>query len=1054
MEILLLGPVQLCINAQTVDLGSDKERILLAVLAAEAGQPVSIEKLIFRLWDETPPDHARDSIHSYISRLRKRLRTAGPDGPRVDGRAHTYVLNGPAESVDWLYFQHLVATRPVQDDSAATRTLRQAESLWRGEPLAGLDGAWADSTRQAMLEQRLRAAVLRITATLRLGDFAGTISELSRLAGEHPTNETVQSLLMLAYHGSSRSTEALHVHQRLRQTLAVEYGTRPGTEITRLHRGILTQVPAADLLRTPTATTVAGGGSAASPATASITPRNLPHQPPLVGRTRELRLLTDNAATAEAVAVITLETVTGMAGVGKTALAVHTANRLTTRYPDAQLYLNLRAHALGQTPLPPAEALPRLLRLLGAPADQIPPDLDEQIFLWRHMLAQRKVVIILDDAANAGQITPLIPDNTSSLVIITSRRHLAGIPHARAIPLDILPTPDAIDLFRSFAGTQRTTDIKAVRHIVDLCDHLPLALEVVATRFKARTAWTLSTLADRLSRHSGRLGELQTADKSVRSAFDLSYQALAPEERRAFRLLSLHPGSDFTPDAAAAMLDLSHAETEQILEELLACHLITEPVADRFRYHDLLREYAHSLAAADPERTLALHRMMTYYTHTATAADRCAYPRRLRPAPQQEPREPFVDAAQARAWLKAERDNLLAAIDNAHIAPEAALAAHLGYSLAGFLEADCHWQEAEHVLRRTAAHWRTNRQPDPDAHSLALLALAALQTNTSAYTESAAGIEHTLAYARTAHRPRIEAEALRIEGMRLWHLGEHQSALAAFRRSLRLQEEIGDQWNQARVKNNIAVVNLFLRRHNDAMHYFRTALEGFAATGDELSSARILNNVGDMYLRKGDLLAARQSFEESLTFLTKVGNRFDQATARSSLADTLTEMGEPGAALDLYEQSLQEFQSLGDRKSCAQTLIGFAEAHHKLGDTDEAIRRQTAALNFAADIGAHPLIAEAHLRLGRYHLARRSPEQAALRWEAATHAAAQAHDLERVTAALSAILRLRSTIGRSDPQALLSAVRASMSPLDPGEMDTVRENLQNYARNLQAASDE
>lgn len=1051
MEILLLGPVQLRINATTVDLGSDKERTVLAVLAAEAGQPVSIEKLIFRLWDDAPPDHARDGIHSYISRLRRRLRPAGPAGPRIDGRAHTYVLNCPAESVDWLRFQHLVATRPIHDDSAATLALRQADNLWRAEPLAGLGGAWVEATRQAMLEQRLRATVLRITATLRLGDFTGPLSDLAGLALEHPIDETVHSLLMLAYHGSNRSTEALHVHQRLRQTLAVEYGTRPGAEITRLHRGILTQIPAADLLRVPTA-----AGTAAAPAAAPVTPRNLPHQPPLVGRTGELHLLADDTATADTVAVIALETVTGMAGVGKTALAVHTANRLAHHYPDAQLYLNLRAHTPGQTPLTPAEALPRLLRLLGAAADQIPPGLDEQTSLWRHMLAERKVVIVLDDATDAGQITPLLPDRTASLILITSRRRLAGLPHARTVPLDVLPIPDAIALFRSFAGHQRTTDIDAVRRIVGLCDHLPLAIEVVATRFQARPSWTLTTLAERLSRHSGRLAELRTAGKSVRNAFDLSYQALTPQQRHAFSLLGLHPGSDFTADAAAAMLGLTHTDTEHILEELHSFHLITEPVADRFRYHDLLREYARSLAPADRERIPALHRLMAYYSRTAAAADQCAYPRRLRPAPpdqqpdQQLPHTSFAGSAQAKAWLKAERDNLLAAIDNTTVS-EAPLAAHLGYALAGFLEADCHWQEAEQILQHTAAHWRTNRPPDPDALAFALLALAALQTNTGAYPESAAGLQQALSHARAAHRPRIEAEALRVEGMRRWHLGEHQAALTAFRRSLLLQEENGDQWNQARVTNNIAVVSLFLQRHDDAMQYFRTALEKFAVTGDELSSARILNNIGDMYFRKGDLQAARQSFEESLTYLTEAGNRFDQATARSSLADTLTEMREPEAALSLYEQSLQEFQSLGDHKGCAQTLIGFAEAHHKLGDTDEAVRRQTAALAFATGIGALPLIAEARLRLGRYHHARGSLEQAAQHWEAATDAAAHAHDLDRVAAAQSALLHLRvTTAGRS---ALLPAVRASIPPLDPDEMGIVREILRNYARNLQAVSD-
>ncbi|MEV6011264.1 BTAD domain-containing putative transcriptional regulator [Streptomyces sp. NPDC051976] len=1050
MEILILGPVRLRINAQLVELGSDKERTILAALAVDAGRPVSIENLIVRLWDDAPPDHARDSVHSYISRLRGRLRQAEPDAPIIDRRAHTYVLHGAEERTDWHRFQQLMRSRPVENDAATVQTLQNAESLWHGEPLAGLGGAWAASTRHAMLEQRLRSAVLRITATMRMGNFSDVISELSGLADQRPTDETVQSLLMLAYHGSNRSTEALHVHQRLRQTLTVEYGTRPGTEISRLHQGILARTPAADLLHIRTANNVP-----VTAVTTVITPRNLPHQPPLVGRTSELRALTEESAFSETASVISLESVTGMAGVGKTALAVHTAHRLAARYPDAQLYLNLRAHAAGQAPLTPTEALAALLRLLGAAADQIPTDLDEQTSLWRHMLTGRRAVIVLDDAAHANQISPLVPDSASCLVIITSRRHLAGIPHARTIPLDQMPTPDAIALFRSFAGHQRTADIRAVRTIVHLVARLPLAIEVVATRFKAHTSWTLTTMADRLSREPGRLAELHTADKSVQRAFDLSYRALAPQQRRAFRVLSLHPGGDFTAAAAAAMLDLPGPDTEQVLEELLSYHLITEPTADRFRYHDLLREYARSLAAADHDSSHALHRMMVYYHRTAAAADRCAYPHRLRPAPpvQQPPHEPFIDPAQAKAWLQAERDNLLAAIDHAHTARDTELAAQLAYNLTGFLEADCHWQEAETLLQRITAHLHHSPPQDPDFPGLAQLALSAVQSSTGAYTEAAANLQHVLAYSRSAHRRHIEAEALRVEGMRRWHLGEHHNALAAFRGCLLIHQENKDYWNQARVTNNIAVVNLFRQRPDEAMRDFQAALAGFAATGDELSSARILNNMGDMYLRKGELHAAKQSFEDSLAFLTEVGNRFDQATARSGLADTLTAMGNPAGALTLYDQSLLEFTSLNDDKSCAQTLIGLGEARHKLGDPEEAIRCQTEGLQFANRIGALPLVAEAHLRLGYYHRTRDSLELAAQHWVSATDAAARAHDVERVIAAQTALLTLQATITtRGDLTTLPNAAHASLMRLDPDERATVKEKLRICAKDIQNTS--
>lgn len=968
MEILLLGPVRLRTQQlRPVELGSDKERLVLAALAVDPGRAVSVDALIARLWEGAAPLHARESVHSYVSRLRKRLATAGADGPAssdgrdgrdgpvISARAHTYMLRCDDDCVDWRRFQHLVSTRPVGDDRLAVETLVRAARLWNGEPLSGLQGAWADTTRRMMLEQRLRADVLRITAMLRQGQFATTLGELTALADQRAADETVQGLLMVAYHGSQRSAEALHVHQRLRQTLRVEYGTRPGQEIDRLHRGILDRIPAADLIRN---TPSRGRAPVVDPAVqgSRFAPRNLPHQPPLIGRSGELRLLTGDHPVVPDATVITLETVTGMAGVGKTALAVHTADRLTTRYPDAQLYVNFRTHA-DQAPVTPGEAVATLLRLLGAAATQIPADIDGQTALWHHMLAERRVVMVLDDIADAAQVESVLPQSSTSLAIMTSRRHIAGIPHARRIRLDVLPTPDAVALFRRFAGEQRTGDLGLVRRVVDLVGHLPLAIELVASRFHTRPSWTLTHLAGHLST-PGRLAEIHDPKNSLERAFELSYRTLDHDQRRAFRLLGLHPGGDFTADAAAAMLDLPVIAAEGLIEALLVCHLISEPEPERFQYHDLLREYARSLTLSrDQDAADALRRLIAFYADSAGAADRHAYPRRLRPAGRpagESGAVRFADASRAKAWLLSERQNLMAVFNGSANRGDPALTADLGYSLAGFLEAECHWQEAESVLRQTAAMWRIAGHER--SHSMALLCLATVQANTSQYPASAENLSAVLTYAHAAGDDAVEAEALRVQGLRKWHEGEHEEALESYEPALALKAASGDVWGQAQLRNNIAVVYLHQGRHEEALTLFRTALRAFADEHDELSSARILNNIGDMHQRKGELRAAQQAFEDALAFLNRAGNRYDRATTRAGLADTFAEMGRSQEAVAIYRECLLEFQALGDHKSAAETLIALAQAHRSLGNLQDAARYQQDAIELATRIGAVHLL--------------------------------------------------------------------------------------------------
>lgn len=1051
--IHLLGPVELSGQEQPPRLRSDKARLVLASLAADLGRPVSLDALVHRLWEDYPPRNPRENVHVYISRLRRTLRSLGPQAHlAIVQRAHTYVLEADPDLIDWHLFHRLVSRADQLagsgDDSAALARLHEAEALWRGTPLAGLPGAWAASRRTAMEAQHRGCTTFRFAVELRLGRYAKVASEAAALVEQHPTDETLVGQFMIACYGSGRHTDALSAYRRSRQVLREEHGADIGEELAGLHQRILGRAPVAELARpgvkddTPQSATTAATD-------------NLPRHVPLVGRHREMHRLRSAALSdPQRSPAIVVESLSGMAGVGKTCLALHAAHELRELFPGGRLYLNLRAHTASGRPMSAQTALGALLRLAGVAAEQVPTDLDARSAMWRQHLTENRTLVVLDDAAGPEQVRPLLPDAPPSLTLITSRSRMVGLAAvARSLPLDVLPEEDAVDLFRTLtrAGAPERGDLtgeaaerEELAGIVQQCGYLPLAIELTAGRLAAHPSWTLRELSARLEHAPLRLVEIRDGYREIAGAFAMSYQTLPPEQRSAFCRLSLHTGPDFGPHAAAVLLGRPLAETERILESLLTGHLVQEPTPHRFRYHDLLGEYARTLCATPledvPERHhgeddgdthgRAVRRLADFYVHTAAhcaallrpapgpyppqappatedAATRAPSPGTVESAsgPEVPPPPAGTDTPEgARRWFTLELDNLLATHQHArtHGMPERA--ALLADGLAGYLDAEAHWAEAVPMHQHAAQHWESagNR------HALcrSLLDLSAALSRTAGYVAAEEAGRAALELARQEDDAATVSEALRVLGVLHWHMGEHRIALRFHTESLRLCAPLGDPLTEARCRNNIGITQLYLGEHDAALRNFQEALVGFRAVGDTRNFGKTLNNLGDLYRSNGDTDAARQAYQEALHIAERTGSRADVAITQANIAEILIGLGEPEESADKYGFAFRAFRALGDRKNEAAALGGLGRAHFAAGNRDAALEHARRSVALAREIGAVDEEAQALRLTGEVELSRGRASLAVDHLLAALASARRSRTADEVT-------RIEELLGRA-----------------------------------------
>jgi DNA-binding SARP family transcriptional activator/Tfp pilus assembly protein PilF len=979
MEFRILGSVELWADGEARELGSAKERHVLAILLLTPGQPVSIETMIDRVWDEAPPSKARESVHSYIARLRGRLnRRLGDTAARLNSRSGAYVLEIDPQTVDLHRFRRLNAQARAIADSGdrkdALRLLREAEKLWRGDPLSGLSGEWVTKLRTS-LESEHRAAIgMRLALELDAGRHAELVGELYGFVHQYPYDESFVQHLMVALYRCGRQGEALEAYHRASHRLVEDLGAEPGPSL----RGTYERILHGDSdLATPPARRHAPTEPLAD---------NLPRDAPdFTGRETELNHLYDDLE--RSAAAVTIRAIDGMAGVGKTALAVHMAHELADRYPDGQWYLHLRAHDPHQPPIDPAQGLDVLLRLLGEDPERIPEALEPRAALWRARLASRRMLILLDDAASAEQVRPFLPGRPGCLVLITSRRRLAGLEGVRPLSLDALMPPEAALLFRRIVGQDRRLDAGDVNRLVRLCGHLPLAVTIMANKLRHRPARGVEDLVTKLSRSKDRLAEMYAGDSDLVTAFDLSYRELSPGRQKAFRRLGLHVGTDLTIGAAAALIGCDLTQAEHALEELIDRHLVEEPHSGRVRFHDLLRAYARERAAEEepteePQR--AVRRLLDFYLSTADQADRVLYPHRRRTGVNvaHPPDSPSVDTPRSAAeWLRAERANVLMC---AHYAAEhgyLADAIQLSQAVATYLERSAHWEDAArvHELARRACQDIGDREGEARVE----LELSLVRSRTGHY---AAALEHAgkgLDTFRALSDRRGEADTLDHLARVSWLSGRNREALGYAEKALALFREIEDRHGEGNALLHSGIALSYLGRAEEAMAAFESSLEIVNGTGDDAMKAMVLNNLGELRFNHGDYRGALKLFREALAILRETGWRQNGAVALNNIANCLEREGRRDEALHFYREALTIYRETGDRRHEADTLSNIGSTYLSMDLNAEALIHFQKALSIARGIGdpyessrALQRIGDSQRHSGQFALARESYERA------------------------------------------------------------------------------
>ncbi|WP_346434204.1 BTAD domain-containing putative transcriptional regulator [Phytohabitans maris] len=947
------------------------------MLAVQSGRVVGLDELIDELWPADPPASAVPNARTYAANLRRLFDAAEPTRGLISRQGDGYLLQADRSDIDLPAFlddcQGARELRASGEPAKAATLLAGALARWRGPMLAGVTQGPVLAGRAAALEEE------RLVATEDLAELyleLGQPAEAARLMRDHthahPLRERAYGLLMRARVAMDDVAGALSAYAAARRTLGEELGIEPGPELRRLHRAALK--PAAE-------------PAPAVPAEAPPpVPRWLPRRvADFTGRADLVaRLL---RAGREAGADPVIKVIDGMAGSGKTTLAVHVAHQLAEHYPDAQLFIDLQGHG-ESSPVEPAAALGTLLRQLGVPAERIPADVYDRVALWRNELARRRAVVVLDNAASTDQVTPLLPTAPAAVVLVTSRRRLAAMEGGHPESLPVLSPDEAIDLLANVVGPERVrAEPEAAGRVAARCGYLPLAIRLAGARLAHRTGWRLADLAERLGHQASVLDELTAENRSIASAFGLSYTPLREPTKRMFRLLGLWPGEHFPVEAAAALSGLPLPEAVLAIDELVDRHLVEEPDAGRFRLHDLMAEYAHALAVAvDPpaEREAAIRGLLDHYLYSVAAVTEPMEPAALRRhLALGRPARPDLIEGQGPVdsdWLERENANVRALVRHA------AQAGHDGYAwrlarapwrfhyLRGYLDDivelhECGLRAAERLEDDTAiasmhnylasGYQRVGRSQEAVHHLEIAIRLREQAGDLGGAGQSrvnAASVYWLLGRFEEAASINLKALAesrrsgglsvlllLPNLGIPLMYLGRLDEALRAHRWHLFMARQSGDYYHLAQALGHIGAVRVRMGEPRAAIRVVNASVALKKRIGIRLGVAESLNDLGCAYRHLGHLAEAERLHRLALAESAAVGHRSIDVVALNDLGATLALAGRPDAAIQTHEQALALATRIANPYEQARALAGIA-AQRVEDDPAEARRLWERAL--------------------------------------------------------------------------------------------------------------
>jgi DNA-binding SARP family transcriptional activator/transcriptional regulator with XRE-family HTH domain len=924
VRVEVLGPVGASRNGAPVPLGPVRQRAVLALLALHADTGLSRAAIIDALWHDDPPAAAVVMVQGYITQIRGLLGSvggrsaagaagvgrsrAGGSALRWDGAC--YRLEAGTVQSDWGEFAGLAdrarqaAAADPADPAAACDLYEQALRLWRSDPLADIEFLRDHPAVTELSSARAAVVIDYAAAASAAGMHEAVMGHLRALTAREPLNERAQARLMIALAATGQQAAALGVYEDLRRRLDDELGVRPGGELADAQTLVLRQQ-------------ISPAGAA--PAHDGLVPRQptLPHQLPVprhlpaavqyfVGRTGELKALTGllGRAGGGSPGTVVISAIGGTAGVGKTALAVHWAHRVADRFPDGQLYVDLRGFDPAGTPVASADAIRRFLEALQVPADQIPSSAEAQQDMYRSLLADRRMLIVLDNARDTGQVRPLLPAGPRHLVLVTSRNQLTSLVAAEGahpVALDVLNPADARDLLARRLGQARIeAEADAVTELTELCARLPLALAIAGAHAALHPGLPLATLVTKLRNASSRLDALDAGqDASVRAVFSWSYQHLPAPAARMFRLLGVHSGPDITAAAAASLTGAAPDQARATLNQLTRSNLLTESTLGRFGFHDLLRAYAAERARTEDspaDLRDAIHRALDHYLHTAFAAgqhlDWIDPPTCPPPAAPGTTPEQVADRRAAFAWFEAERLVLSAVVSQAAQRGFDSYAVHLPQTLREF------------YIRR--GHWH----------------------------DSAASLRIALGAAERTEDPAAQAAAHRYLGAAFSRLHRYQDAREQLALALDQYGRLGDQLGQARAYYQLALISY--RQGDDRTAVVHGRRSRRLARGWPADEAHALNGTGWFHARLGNLRLAEAYCDRALIMHRQVGSEIGEALTLQILGCLRLRTGDHPQAIALLGQAVTACRGAGYLYHHADMLDDLGDAYHAAGDLSAA----------------------------------------------------------------------------------------------------------------------